>query len=62
MLRLIAFSALAAALAAPVTGVEVQLTPPDDIQKALDAAKPGDTIVLKDGVYYQSVVITRGAR
>ena len=60
MLRLIAFSALAAALAAPAAGAEVQLTPADDIRKALDAAAPGDTIVLKDGVYYQSVVITRG--
>ena len=32
----------------------------DDIQKALDSAAPGDTIVLKDGVYYQNLVITRG--
>lgn len=32
----------------------------DDIQKTLDSAAPGDTIVLKDGVYYQNLVITRG--
>ena len=32
----------------------------DDIQKALDSATPGDTIVLKDGVYYQNLVITSG--
>ena len=54
--RLIALLAIAAAAA----GAELQLTPADDIQKALDAAKPGDTLVLKDGVYYQSLVITRG--
>ena len=58
MPRLIAFSALAAALAASAVGAE--LTPADDVQKALDAAAPGDTIVLKDGVYYQSLLITRG--
>jgi hypothetical protein len=39
-----------------------ELTPADDIQKALDAAAPGDTIVLKDGVYYQSLAITRGGK
>jgi hypothetical protein len=48
------------AVALPAAGDDVQLTPADDIQKALDAAKPGDTIALKDGVYYQSVVISRG--
>ena len=60
MLRLITFSALAAALAFPAAGAEVQLTPGDDVQKALDDAAPGDTIVLKDGVYYQRLTITRG--
>jgi hypothetical protein len=44
--------------AVPAAGVE--LTPADDIQKALDAAAPGDTIVLQPGVYYQNLVITRG--
>ena len=58
MPRLIAFSALAAALAA--SAVRAELTPADDVQKALNAAAPGDAIVLKDGVYYQSLVITRG--
>ena len=58
MKRVIAFAALAPALVLPAAGAE--LTPADDIQKALDAAAPGDTIVLKDGVYYQSLVITRG--
>ncbi|MCX6997954.1 MAG: hypothetical protein NTV49_12925 [Kiritimatiellaeota bacterium] len=38
----------------------VELAPGDDIQKALDRAGPGDTIVLKDGVYYQSLLIARG--
>jgi hypothetical protein len=38
----------------------VELAPGDDIQKALDRAEPGDTIMLKDGVYYQSVLIARG--
>ena len=38
----------------------VELAPGDDIQKALDRAEPGDTIVLKDGVYYQSLLIARG--
>ena len=56
MRRFIAFAALAAAFSA--AGAE--LTPADDVQKALDAAAPGDTIVLKDGVYYQSLVIARG--
>ena len=32
----------------------------DDIQKALDSVAPGDTIVLKDGIYYQNLIITRG--
>ncbi|MDA0322865.1 MAG: right-handed parallel beta-helix repeat-containing protein [Verrucomicrobia bacterium] len=38
----------------------VELAPGDDIQKALDQAEPGDTIVLMDGVYYQSLLIARG--
>ena len=59
MKRLLAFSVVAA-MALPAAGAELQLTPADDIQKALDAAKPGDTIVLKDGVYCQNLVITRG--
>ncbi|MCX5677092.1 MAG: hypothetical protein NTX87_19055, partial [Planctomycetota bacterium] len=58
MKRLMVFSVLVAAMAFPAAGAE--LTPADDIQKALDAAAPGDTIVLKDGVYYQNLVITRG--
>lgn len=49
---------LAAATGLSAAGVD--LTPADDVQTALDAAQPGDTIVLKDGVYYQSLVITRG--
>jgi hypothetical protein len=60
MKRFIVVTALAAAMVFPAVGAEVQLTPDDDIQKALDAATPGDTIVLDDGVYYQNVVITRG--
>ena len=58
--RLIVFTALAAAIACPAAGAEVQLTPDDDVQKALDAAAPGDTIVLDDGVYFQNLVITCG--
>lgn len=54
----ISVAALALALVFPASGIE--LTPTDDIQKALDAAAPGDTVVLRDGVYYQSLVITRG--
>jgi hypothetical protein len=49
--------ALAVGMVCPAAGIE--LTPAGDIQKALDAAAPGDTIVLKDGVYYQSLKITR---
>ena len=60
MRHVISLTFLLTAVALPAAGAEAQLTPADDIQKALDAAKPGDTIVLKDGVYYQSVVITRG--
>jgi hypothetical protein len=60
MKGLLAFSALAAAMAVSASGAELQRTPADDIQKALDAAAPGDTIVLMDGVYYQNLVITRG--
>jgi len=60
MQRLIALTALAAAMGLPVPGAERQLTPADDVQKALDAAKPGDTIVLAEGVYYQNVMITGG--
>ena len=60
MKRFISVTALAAAMVFPAVGAEVQLTPDDDVQKALDAATPGDTIVLDDGVYYQNVVITRG--
>jgi len=60
MKQFIVVTALAAAMVFPAVGAEVQLTPDDDIQKALDAATPGDTIVLDDGVYYQNVVITRG--
>ena len=56
--RLVACAVLATGLALPTAGAE--LAPGDDIQKALDAAAPGDTIVLKDGVYYQSIVITKG--
>jgi len=60
MIRFIVSTALAAVAALPAVGAEVQLTPADDVQAALDAAAPGDTIVLDDGVYYQNVVITRG--
>jgi len=60
MKQFIVVTALAAAMVFPAVGAEVQLTPDDDVQKALDAATPGDTIVLDDGVYYQNVVITRG--
>ena len=58
--RLLAVLALMTAMAFPAPGAERQLTPADEIQKALDAAAPDDTIVLKDGVYYQNLVITRG--
>lgn len=58
--RSLAFVALAVSMGFPAAGAERQLTPADDVQKALDAAKPGDTIVLAEGVYYQNVVITRG--
>jgi hypothetical protein len=60
MKQLLALVVLAAAMALSAAGAE--LTPADDIQKALDAAAPGDTIVLKDGVYYQTLVITRGGK
>jgi hypothetical protein len=53
-----ACAALGAAMAFHAAAAE--LTPADNIQKALDAAAPGDTIVLKDGVYYQTVVIAKG--
>jgi len=49
---------MAALMAFAAAGVD--LTPGDDVQKALDAAQPGDTVVLGDGVYYQSLLITRG--
>jgi len=42
------------------TATVVTLAPGDDIQKAMDRAEPGDTIALQDGVYFQSLVITRG--
>jgi len=58
--QLIACSALAVGLALPAAGAEVQLTPGADVQKALDGAAPGDTIVLGDGVYYQRLTIARG--
>ena len=58
--QIIAFTALGVAMVFPAAGAERQLSPADDVQKALDAAKPGDTIVLKGGVYYQNLVITRG--
>ena len=60
MTQLIAFPAMAVAIAFPTAGAE--LTPADNIQQALDTAAPGDTIVLKDGVYYQSLAITRGGK
>jgi hypothetical protein len=44
----------------PANGAEIRLTPKDDIQKVLDAAQPGDTIILEPGVYYQSLNITKG--
>jgi len=37
-----------------------ELTPADNIQKALDEAQPGDVMALKPGIYYQDFVITRG--
>lgn len=58
MKRFSALAALAAAMVLPAAGAE--LTPADDIQKALDAAAPGDTSELQDGVYYQRLTIARG--
>jgi hypothetical protein len=55
---LLVLTSVAAGPVLPAAAVE--LTPDDDIQQALDAAAPGDTIVLKNGVYYQSLLITRG--
>ena len=60
MKRLVAIAALALAIAFRAAGSEVQLTPAADVQKALDAAAPGDTIVLSPGVYYQNLVMSRG--
>jgi len=58
----LAVVSLAISVAVAAAGAERRLTPADDVQKALDAAKPGDTIVLAKGVYYQNVVITHGGK
>jgi len=58
--QLAAIAVLASMPVLSAVGAEIQLTPADDIQKALDAAAPGATIVLGDGVYYQRVTIARG--
>jgi hypothetical protein len=40
-------------------GATVHLTPKDSIQKAIDRAANGDTIVLKDGTYYETIEISK---
>ena len=62
MKQLAGFAFLAFMITFSAAGAEVQLTPDDDIQQALDAAAPGDTIVLNDGVYYQRLTISRGGK
>jgi len=62
MNRLVVLAILSAALPLPAAAAEVELTPDDDVQKALDEAAPGDTINLKDGVYYQRLAIARGGK
>ncbi|MFF6996461.1 nitrous oxide reductase family maturation protein NosD [Streptomyces sp. NPDC008313] len=55
-----AAAVMASALAAapPVDGRTHRVSPGESIQKAVDAAKPGDTIVLSPGTYRESVRIT----
>jgi parallel beta-helix repeat protein len=45
------------AIATPVSAATIDVDPGDSIQSAVDAASPGDTIIVHAGEYHQSVVI-----
>jgi len=52
--------ALALSLAAsPLAGATVTVGPEQSLQEAADKLQPGDTLVLAQGTYYQSFVLTR---
>ncbi len=40
-------------------GATVYLTPNDSIQKAIDRAANGDSIILRDGTYYETIAISK---
>jgi pectin methylesterase-like acyl-CoA thioesterase len=54
--------ALGAALslwaASPAAAKTIEVEPSESIQAAVDAAKPGDTIRIDNGIYRQNVTIT----
>jgi Right handed beta helix region len=54
----IALSVPAAAAAGATAGTTIVVSPGQSIQAAVNQAQPGDTVLVKPGVYHQAVLIT----
>jgi hypothetical protein len=64
LIRLASLLALVISLCLPyatlaATALAFSVSPNQSIQTAIDAAAPGDTVLLEDGIYYQQVTITK---
>src|SRR5215469_4101460 len=55
----IAYAGAASASSSGIASKRIVIGPGQSIQQAINSAKPGTTIVLRPGVYHQSVLIRK---